>query len=115
MQHKRSLTQLLLEAIDQVLSSLGEPVKNHLYIHLENDFLIKKNELPQKIEEFSHFLFKIFGSSAHHLEIKFMQTLYAKINADQIGEHMSIVFKEKDLTFINYVKRMRESVEISRY
>jgi hypothetical protein len=106
--------ELLLDAIDEVLSSLGEPVRNHLYIHLKNDFLISRNELPQRIEEFSDFLYRIFGSSAQHLEIKFIQTLYSKISVDQDVEDMSIVFKETDVTFLNYVNKMRESFEISR-
>lgn len=112
---QQKFDQLFLEAIDEVLSSLGEPVKNHLYTHSKNDFLISKDELPQKIEEFSNFLFRIFGSGAHHLEIKFMQTLYAKIRADQNVKHKPIVFKEIDLTFLNYVNKMRESFEISRH
>jgi hypothetical protein len=111
---QQKFDQLLFEAIDEVLSSLGEPVKNHLYNHLENDFSITKNELPQNIEEFSNFLFRIFGSGSRHLEIRFMQTLYAKISADQHFGHKSIAFKEIDLTFLTYVNRMRESFEISR-
>ena len=107
--------QLLIEAVDEVLVSLGEQVKNHLYIHLENNFSIRKNDLPQRIKEFSHFLFRIFGSSAHNLEIRFMKTLFAKISADQHFKHKSIAFKEIDLTFITYVNRMRESFCTSKY
>ncbi len=112
---QQKFDQLLVESIDEVLGSLGEPVKNHLYIHLENDFSITKNELPQQIEEFSRFLFRIFGSSANHLEIRFMKTLYSKISADQHLEHKSIAFNEVDLTFSTYVNKMRESFEISRH
>ena len=107
--------QLLVEAIDEVLSSLGEPVKNHVYFYLENDFSITKNELPQKIEEFSNFLLRIFGTGANHLEIRFMKTFFAKISADQHLKHKSIVFKEIDLTFSAYVNTMRDCFEISRY
>jgi hypothetical protein len=111
---QQKFDQLLVEAIDEVLSSLGEPVKNHLYIHLENNFLIMKNEIPQHIEEFSDFLFRIFGTGALHLEIKFMKTLYSKISADQSFKHKSIAFKDVDLTFLTYVNKMRDSFEISR-
>jgi len=112
---QQKFDKLLLEAIEEVLSSLGKQLKNHLYTHLENDLLITKNEIPQKIDEFSNFLFRIFGSSANHLEIEFMQTLYAKISTNQNFEPKSIVFKEIDITFLNYVNRMRESFEISRF
>ena len=104
--------QLLVEAIDEVLGSLGEPVKNHVYFHLENDFSITKNELPQKIEEFSNFLLRIFGTDAYHLEIRFMKTFYVKISADQHFKHKSIAFKEIDLTFLAYVNAMRDCFEI---
>ena len=107
--------QLLVEAIDEVLCSLGEPVKNHLYIQLENDFSITKNDLPQQIEEFSHFIFRIFRSGASNIEIKFMQTLYAKISADRHIEHNLSTCKEIDITFLNYVKKMRDSFENSRF
>lgn len=112
---QQKFDQLLVEAIDEVLGSLGEPVKNHVYIQLENDFSITKNNLPQKIETFSNFLFRIFGSSANNLEIRFMKTLYEKISTDQHFKHKSIAFKEIDLTFSAYVNSMRECFEISRY
>jgi hypothetical protein len=107
--------QLLVEAIDEVLGSLGEPVKNHLYIHLENDFLITKKELPNQIEEFSHFLFRIFGSSANNLEIRFMRTLYSKIKVYQQFEQKPINFNDGDLTFSTYVIKLRENFENSSY
>jgi hypothetical protein len=106
-QHK--FDKLLIEAIDEVFSTLGEPVKNRLYSLLEDDFSITKNDLPQKTEEFSNFLFQIFGPSAQHLEIRFMKTLYTKIRVDQHFENKSIVLEEDNLTFVNYVNRMRES------
>ncbi len=111
---QQEFDQLLIKAIDEALNSLGELVKNYVYFHLENDFSISKNELPQKIEEFSDFLFRIFGPSAHHLEIQFMKTLYAKINAGQYFGNPPIIFKESDLTFSAYVNTMRESFKISR-
>ena len=98
-----------------MLSSFGEPVKNDVYTHLKNDFSISKNELPQNIQEFSNFLFRVFGSGARHLEIKFMQTLYAKISDGKNVKHKPIVFKEIDLTFLNYVNKIRDSFEISVY
>ncbi len=107
-----SFDQLLVEAIDDVLGALGEPVKNYVYSHLENDFSISKSELPQNIEEFSYFLFRVFGSSAHHLEIKFMKALYTKISANQHFKHNSIILKEVDVTFSSYVNALRESFEI---
>jgi len=112
---QQKFDQLLIEAIDEVLGSLGESVKNHVYIQLENDFSISKKELPHKIRVFSSFLFRTFGSSANNLEIRFMKTLYKKINADQHFKHKLITIEEIDLSFADYVNALRECLEISRY
>ena len=74
--------QFLGEAIDEALSSLGEPVKNAVYQHLQNDFSIEKNQIPSKIDEFSDIIHKIFGLGASRLEIKFMKNLNSKIEAN---------------------------------
>jgi hypothetical protein len=110
----QKFNQLIIEAIDEVLCSLGEPVKNQLYIVLENVFFISKNELPMQIEEFSKFLFRIFGPAAYALEIKFMKNLYSKINNDHLLEHNFIVLKETDMSFLSYVNKIHESFEVSK-
>lgn len=72
----------LVQAINEVLTSLGEPVKNTLYQHLEVDFNITKNEIPNKIAEFCKIIHKIFGLGASRLERKFMQNLNSKVQAN---------------------------------
>ena len=46
----------LIASIDESLILLGEPVKNELYLQLELKFNIKKNDIPQRLEEFSEIL-----------------------------------------------------------
>jgi hypothetical protein len=70
------------QAIDEVLTSLGEPVKNTFYQRLEVDFDIPKNEIPKKIPEFCNIIHKIFGLGACRLERKFMQNLNSKVQAN---------------------------------
>jgi hypothetical protein len=74
--------ELLFEAIDQTLSSLGEPVKNTIYLHLQKDFNIGKNEIPQEIDKFLDIMHQILGLSASRLEAKFLKNLQPKINVD---------------------------------
>ena len=112
MNSTQKFDQLLIEAIDEGLNTLGEPIKNHLYNILEDDFSITKDTLPQRMEEFSKLLFRIFGLSAYQLEIQFMKKLYAKINNNQQPESRSINLSNKEITFSNYVQKMRESFEI---
>jgi hypothetical protein len=70
---------LLLEAIDEALSSLGETPKKAIYYQLETAFNIKTKEIPNKIDDFSRALERLFGVGAKHLEIVFMKNLYAKV------------------------------------
>jgi len=76
---KLSFNKILLAAIDEALSSLGESVKTSIYFHLEETFNIKRWEIPLRINDFSNALEKILGIGARHLEILFMKNLHAKI------------------------------------
>lgn len=58
---KRDFEKLLLEAVDEGLSSLGEPSKQAIYFHLEKGFNIKKQEIPYKITTFAKAVEKILG------------------------------------------------------
>jgi len=105
---------ILLETIDETLSSLGEPVKNTVYFHLQNNFKINKNEIPKKISEFSDIIQRIFGSGAGLLEIKFMKTLHSKISVNiRWPEYEAPLSKWviMDITFIEYVNNMRTTYE----
>lgn len=112
--YEEEFDDILLEAIDETLSSLGEPVKNAVYFHLQNNFSINKNEIPKKISEVSDIIHKMFGSGAGRLEIKFMKTLYSKINVSvQWPEYEAPLstWVIADMTFIEYVNNMRQNYE----
>jgi hypothetical protein len=70
---------MLLEAIDEALSALGESVKKSVYFHLEISYNIQRNEIPNKIAEFSDSLDKMFGLGARYLEILIIKKFYPKI------------------------------------
>jgi hypothetical protein len=104
--------QLLIEAIDEALSSLGEPVKNAVYQHLQNDFSIEKDKIPSQIEEFSNIIHKIFGLGASRLEIKFMKNLNSKIEIDiKMPEYEWPLSKWiiADLSFTEYAHDARKN------
>jgi hypothetical protein len=102
----------LFEAIDEVLTSLGAPVKNTLYFQLENSFNIPKSEIPTQIDEFTDILHKIFGLGASRLEIKFMKNLQSKIEANiKLTEYECTLSKwiVDDVSFTDYVHGMRKN------
>jgi hypothetical protein len=105
---------ILLETIDETLSSLGGAVKNAIYFHLQTNFCINKNEIPKKIYEFSNIIHKIFGSGAGRLEIKLMKTLHSKINVNMKWPEYEAPLSRwlvVDMTFIEYVNSMRITYE----
>ena len=104
---QQRLDQLLVEAIDEVLGSLGEPVKNQVYMLLENDFAITKHILPQQIAEFSKFLYRMFGPQAKLIEIKCMKKFYSKIENDQQIGNRTMTFEYDDFTFLAYTDKFR--------
>ena len=102
---QQKFDQLLVEAIDEVLCFYGEPVKNHIYMLLEDNFSITKNNLPQQIQEFSRLLYRLFGSHAKLIEIKCMKKFYSKIkNEPQIGK-LTIKIEGDNLTFLDYINK----------
>jgi len=65
---KPDFEKILLEAVDEGFTCLGNAGKETFYFHLEKSFAIKKNEIPQKTEEFVKALERIFGEGAQFLE-----------------------------------------------
>lgn len=100
---KQDFDKLLLEAVDEGLSSLGESSKQAIYFHLDKRFNVKKQKIPHKIEAFADGIETIFGLGAIFLEILIMKQLHEKVGQG---------FKwpeSKDLTFIEYVTAAKRS------
>jgi hypothetical protein len=95
---KHDFEKLLLEAVDEGLSSLGQSSMQAIYFHLEKNFNVKKQEIPCKIEVFEDAIEKFFGLGANFLEILFMKRLHEKI------EGVYVWHESSDLTFAEYVK-----------
>lgn len=100
----RSFEKLLLEAVDQGLSSLGDSSKQVIYFHLENTFKINRRDIPYKIEEFAEAIEKIFGLGAKFIEISIMKCLYEKV-----GSVFEYNPEQKDLVFTEYVTSVKQS------
>ena len=106
--------QILLEAIDESLSSIGEQARILILRTLEVKFKIAKKEIPVKLNDFSNALEKIFGLGARHLEILFMKNFYAKLEVTckwPAYEWPLSKWIVSEITFPEYVRLMRESFE----
>jgi len=101
---KNSFERLLLKAIDEGLSSLGDSPKRAVYYYIEKKFDIKKNEIPRRVEEFVDALEKIFGLGA-----KFLEILIIKRLSEEVGQIFEWNEQQTDLIFTEYVAAARRS------
>ena len=94
--------KLLIETIDESLSSLGDSPKQSILFHLKNTFKIEKQEIPDNIGSFDVALKKLFGPGADFLEALIVKKLCEKAN---------LVFKEpspKDAVFAETIKSIKQ-------
>lgn len=101
--------KLLLETVDETLSSMGNSVKQAIYFHLEKRFGIRRQDIPNKIEEFADAIESIFGMGAKLLEIRMMERLYEKI-----GRDFKYTPKEGDILFASYLEIAKAHFRRSR-
>lgn len=80
---KQDFEKVLLEAVDESLSSLGESSKQAIYYHLDKSFNIKRPEIPCNVDAFVNALGKIFGPGADFIETLIMKRLNEKIESNQ--------------------------------
>lgn len=100
---KRDFEKILLEAVDEGLSSLGRSSRRAIYFHLEKSFNVKKQEIPFKIEVFADAIEKIFGGGANSLEIVIMKRLHKKT------EEVCELHESTDLEFTEYVNTAKRA------
>lgn len=76
---KRPFSQILIEATDEGLEAFGEQTKNVVYYHLEREFGVRKEEIPQKLEEFDKGLKNLFGLGGELVETHILKNLYRRL------------------------------------
>jgi hypothetical protein len=76
---QNNFSKILLAAVEESLSSLGDSPKQAILFHLEASFKIKKEHIPENITEFTKALEKIFGPGASYLENLIVKRLHEKL------------------------------------
>jgi hypothetical protein len=91
----------IIETVDESFSSFCSLKKENVYLRLEKDFKIKKQEIPCKIESFADAIEQIFGVGAKLIEIRIVESLHKRIP--------EFVFfpKKGDVDFKEYVASLR--------
>jgi len=79
---QNNFSKILLAAVEESLSSLGDSPKQAILFHLEASFKIKKENIPTNLTEFSKALEGIFGPGASYLEKLIAKRLYEKLGLE---------------------------------
>jgi hypothetical protein len=104
MMSRSRFDKLLLEAVDEGLSSLGESSKQAIYFHLTKSFNIRRNEIPIKTERFAKAIEKIFGLGANFLEVLIMKRLHEKTGGE-------FDWNKPEFSFADYIIAARREFE----
>ncbi len=103
---QNNLRKILLEAVEEGLSSLGDSPKRAIFFHLETSFEISKDNIPANLTDFSKALEKIFGLGAVYLE---------KLIAKRLYERLGLEFQEaENWNFLEYIDNARERLPLKR-
>jgi hypothetical protein len=74
---KKTFDEVLLESIDEVLAAIGNSIKCSIYLHLNNRG-IRRNQIPNRIQDFMNVLQSTFGVGARHIELQLIKQIQAK-------------------------------------
>ena len=97
-----SFEEVLLEAIDESFSWLGESEKQAIYFILKKTYKISKQEIPYRIEEFTEAIEEIFGLGAKIIEIRIMKDLFSRM-----GYSFPYIHSQEGLEFTKYIEAAR--------
>ena len=103
---EKSFETAMIESVDAGFATFGQSSKQIIYLHLENTFKIKKQQIPYKIEEFADAIEQIFGAGAKLIEIRIIEALHERI---QDFVHFP---KKGTLVFTEYVMNLRAFLKL---
>ncbi len=98
---QNNLNDIILAAVEDGLSSLGDSPKQAIIFHLETSFHIKKECIPENLTEFTKALEGIFGPGASYLEKLILKHLYGKLG---------LKFEEKSWNFQEYIDNVKKQL-----
>ena len=87
----------MLEMINDGLSSFNNLETEAIYLNLEKNFKIQKEEIPNKIEEFADAIEHILGTGAKIVEIAIIERIHQRI------PKFVFIPKGPDLNFKEYL------------
>jgi uncharacterized protein YdiU (UPF0061 family) len=97
LQKEGPFRQVLIEALDQGLLTLGESGMKAIYFHIQNITSVKREDIPDNLEAVQKGLEKIFGEGAKVIETAIIRSLCQKLGIQpKEGKDKSFVEKIND-------------------
>jgi hypothetical protein len=78
--------KVLLQAVDEGLSVLGEIVRAVIYERIERSYHLKREEIPRKLETFHRALQDLLSGGSRVMEIVIAENLYRRLRLN-FAEH----------------------------
>ena len=94
MQKGDPLRQVLVEAVNEGLLTLGESGMKAIYFHIQSVTSVKREDIPDNLEALQKGLEKIFGEGAKMIETAIVRSLCQKLGV-QPKEDKDKSFVEK--------------------
>lgn len=99
---QNDFSKILLSAVEESLSSLGDSSKQAIFFHLEFSFNIKKEQIPSQLTEFTSALETIFGPGASYIE---------KLIARKLHDKLGLRFEDQNSwNFVDSVRNIKQHV-----
>jgi len=96
-----AVEEALLQAIDSGLLALGEIVRDTLYDRFDKKYLLRRDEIPERLDTFHNALGMMLGAGAKVIETQIAKSLVSRLGLD---------FTENvDWTIVNYFDYARKA------
>jgi len=100
--------RLLIEAVDEALSSLGYSAKKTIYYYLEKRYSITLADIPDKTAEFTTAIEKLLGPGAKIIQIRIMEELFQKVKKCKKVKSFEYSSAKKGITFTEYIATLHK-------
>lgn len=78
----RNIEAAILQAVDEALKELGGSVREIIYYELERNHGIKKEDIPQKFDQFILAIRSEFGNGSKTIEALILEKLFGKTGSN---------------------------------
>ena len=100
--HKETFESTVIDAVDQTLSALGQPIKDAIYRSVEKQFGLTKQQIPCEMALFTHAIEYIFKDAAALVEGNIIKNINREVKGFSYGN------KGEELPLVDYIVALQK-------